>query len=616
MKIKDAYSVYENSVKIILFCLLLLLLFGYCTAKIGDGDFWWHLKQGEWMVKNHSLLQSDPFSYTSAQVESYSEQLRQRFNMTQYWLSDIIFYLVYFYYGITGNIILRAALYVLLLILVIMRMKLLKVNFHIAFFLAGLMGYVLITYIGDRPQIVSFFAGSALILLLQDLNKKLQAGKYYSYSVIAIPLLMLLWANLHGGFIMGIFILFVSLVSEISKNLIKKYTGREPGQIYHGRTLNIYAAVSLTAIAVSFINPNTYKVIPLLLDLETSIFVATIDEYFSVIKFMQYVSPRPLIIFLIMTIPTAVLMLKSRRADLTDVLLFISLGAVSFYSVRFLVFFSVWTIPLMGAYISHEWENFFSLEKWQGGFLRFLGRTRFLEIIILIFFLHVFISNVRGDIFFRFGVHDTEIFPARAVKFIKNNHPKPNMFNNLLSGGYLMWELYPEYLVFMDGRTFSKKTYNDHARIIWAVEGQAGGQPGWKELLDIYKVNFILTFSLEPHTGRLYKFIPALIGSNNWRLVYMDDYSLVFVRDKGENREIIKKFGIPNEFGWNEAIMEASRGIRREPHNIQYYITMGDAFFGKRDYRNALGIYTRAGQIDSKHPVVLERLALLRRFGY
>ncbi|MCS6883764.1 MAG: hypothetical protein NZU74_20800, partial [Chloroflexaceae bacterium] len=46
-----------------------------------------------------------------------------------------------------------------------------------------------------------------------------------------------------------------------------------------------------------------------------------------------------------------------------------------------------------------------------------------------------------------------KVSPVGAAEFIRRERPPGPMFNSYNFGGYLMWALYPEYPVFVDGRT-------------------------------------------------------------------------------------------------------------------------------------------------------------------
>ena len=63
----------------------------------------------------------------------------------------------------------------------------------------------------------------------------------------------------------------------------------------------------------------------------------------------------------------------------------------------------------------------------------------------------------------------------------------------------------------------------------------------------------------------------------------MDNISLIFIRDSEENREMISRFSFPKEWLWNEVAVEAALKAQDAPNRGNYYETIGDAFFAKRE---------------------------------
>jgi hypothetical protein len=115
------------------------------------------------------------------------------------------------------------------------------------------------------------------------------------------------------------------------------------------------------------------------------------------------------------------------------------------------------------------------------------------------------------------------------VQFIRaNNLPGP-MFNSYNWGGYLIWHLYPDYPVFIDGRTdlYDDEFIREYVKVIRA-------RPGWHEVLDRYGVNFILIES----DSILAAF---LAEGDEWQSVHVDTVATVFLRNIPENRDLLSK---------------------------------------------------------------------------
>ena len=83
---------------------------------------------------------------------------------------------------------------------------------------------------------------------------------------------------------------------------------------------------------------------------------------------------------------------------------------------------------------------------------------------------------------------ERKTLPVGAVEWIAENRPAGEMFNHYNWGGYLIWKLWPEHRVFVDGRT---DLYGDEIlREYMAIQT---ARPDALQLLDAYGVSFVLT---------------------------------------------------------------------------------------------------------------------------
>jgi hypothetical protein len=92
--------------------LAVVLWLGWFTPEIYDSDFWWHLKTGQYIVRNRALPVPDPFAFTTASAgEAYpGEAVTRHFNLTHEWLAQALFYLVWRTTGFGGVVLFRGAL--------------------------------------------------------------------------------------------------------------------------------------------------------------------------------------------------------------------------------------------------------------------------------------------------------------------------------------------------------------------------------------------------------------------------------------------------------------------------------------------------------------------------
>ena len=311
---------------------------------------------------------------------------------------------------------------------------------------------------------------------------------------------------------------------------------------------------------------------------------------------------------LLLSLCALLFIVNIRKVSLTDVLLTVGLAVMSLSASRFIPFFVPVAILMIARYGAGMLDN---LPK-RDLFDRVREKGQLSLSIILSMALVIIINS--SDLF-KEGIRVNK-FPSGAVKFLKENRIEGNMFNPYVWGGYLIWSLYPDYRVFIDGRGLIGEVFFQQVNIMEANRKKIEGIPQWKALLKAYNIDYIITYSVGNLTGRLVPLIPALLNDEEWNLVYMDNISLIFVRHSEKNRELIDRFGLPKEWLWSEVAVEAALKAKDYSGNINYYLTMGDAFLSKGSYRDAKESFLRAQSINSQNNYVRQRLDLLRSMGY
>jgi hypothetical protein len=120
------------------------------------------------------------------------------------------------------------------------------------------------------------------------------------------------------------------------------------------------------------------------------------------------------------------------------------------------------------------------------------------------------------------------------------------MYNFYNWGGFLIWKLSPARKVFIDGRVLDETVFRSSMEIISADTTNFAGMPVWKALLEAYNVRYII-IHLYQRTGEKSPLARALLKEDKWIPVFFSDNAIIFVKDSGENAEVIRKFAIPRE---------------------------------------------------------------------
>ncbi len=179
----------------LLFVILICLSFLISFRRL-DPDFGWHLRTGE-LILDRGVPQKDWYSYTMPDFPWVAHE----------WLTDVLIYKTYSNFGFQFLLLIFLVFYTFAFFILIDR----RYSFW-NFFFSIVFGYLAtLDFLGIRPQLLTILF---IAILWKILNKFLEN---YSRLIYFLPILFIIWGNLHGGFLVGISILFLNLVLEIFK---------------------------------------------------------------------------------------------------------------------------------------------------------------------------------------------------------------------------------------------------------------------------------------------------------------------------------------------------------------------------------------------------------------
>jgi hypothetical protein len=167
-----------------------------------------------------------------------------------------------------------------------------------------------------------------------------------------------------------------------------------------------------------------------------------------------------------------------------------------------------------------------------------LGRVALLVAILvaLLSFGAVTLSFSFSQLEYGIGMTEHK-FSFAAAEFLRKNPVPGKMFNFFDIGGFLDWQLYPQALTFIDGRTYNPAVFQDHQTV-------TGALAGWEDVLRKYGITYLVLKSIDS-SGLVLPVIPELSKNPGWSLVFADGLFLVFVRNTPENQAYLSKRTIP-----------------------------------------------------------------------
>ena len=493
--------------KVLLPLALVIFVYALGVTKIIEPDTFWHIKAGELIVKDLSIPSTDPFTFT-LEGEPWAD--------TE-WLSQVIFYGIHALGGLTILTLFKAFIIATAYFTLYIHWRHSPIVSFPLFLCIALASRDLFH---ERPQVFTFLFLAIFVVIIE----RYREGK--SNSLLALPLIVIPWANLHPGCLFGIALYGIILFSEAVKIGMHSVAGFSLGKaMSQQRFIKFSAFFFLTGLA-SFLNVNTYQIYSTLfshLDIE-AIGIGGISEFLP-LSFSDSSTFFQLLLLMVLSGLIVVgIFINRKEADLSAILPVVSFMIPALWMRRFVAeFFIVSTPAFIWALRSLPMPQRF------GGAVASLRPALLLLLFIIPAPLYLHLKHTDYYHFLGLGMH-RQFFPKEAIEFIEKQGIAGNIFNSQNYGGALIYTTYPKRKVFFDTR------YICYQRLLPRLTKAMQDAQRFDMLLSIYKVDVALVES-EKEIRFLTR---GLLPREKWALVYWDDLSEVFVRRLKKYSDIIQ----------------------------------------------------------------------------
>jgi hypothetical protein len=488
-----------------------LLAFALACFDIDDYDLWWQLRAGRWMAEHGGPPRTEVFTHTRQGIPWVDTE----------WGAEILLYLVMRVAGAPGLISLVGILAAVAACCLVLASRDEGAGPAAAGLAAAGALFLVHFRLYPRAELFTFLSLSVLLLLLGRWRRGAR------WSLVGIPVLFLVWGNVHPGVLSGGLVLACYVTGEALARFMPPRAGDADGRRPLGP---LFAASSVAALAL-LANPYGFRA-PLewlrLAGSEANRYVLEwappTHEIFTHRAFVQ--GYRVWTAILVLSLP--ILWIRRR---LGGALAAGALLPLAMRSVRVIAAYGIATAPAMAV----------SLDGW----IALAARRRAAKaetpaaVTVASLLVLVALLVVQGSFYrwegetrrFGFGMN-LQDYPVQALNFLRANDIRGTVYNEYRWGGWLGWV--DGMKVFEDGRTIDETLFREGSAVLAAA-------PGFEDILDRYRVDVLfLRHPKDPAQSKaLFRW---LASSPEWALVFWDDVALVYLRRVPRFERIIDRF--------------------------------------------------------------------------
>jgi hypothetical protein len=511
--------------------LALLTCTSLSTRLLGDAGIGWHIRTGQQILVSHAVPRVDSFSSTMNGKTWFAWE----------WLYDVIVGGLERWAGLNAVVwftaVVIAGVFAWTFRLLIRR----ETNVFVALVLLLLAASASMIHFLARPHVLSWLFTLAWFWILDSSETDCLQPRSAERSAAGsrrrlwlLPLLMFVWVNVHGGFLVGFVLLAIYWLSAVWCALrLKddKFDQFLAKMRWQAQARNLALAGFAAAVA-SLVNPYGWKLhAHIYRYLSNRFLMEHIDEFQS--PNFHGVAQRCFALLVL----AAMVALAARARDLrvSEGLVILFALYSGFYSSRNIPVSSLLLALVIGPLLPGAIRNLgvrnIRLRKRLAGMAAFTERMVAVE------------SSLRGHLWAMAAVafscwiaahggrlgpnrlmdahFDGKRFPIAAVDFLGRRAAEERVPVTVPDywGGYLIYRLYPGTLVAVDDRhdLYGEEFFKSYLKMLHV-------EPGWDGLLEQYQARRVLVPKSSPLANILEQSPP-------WKSVYADDVAVIFERN-------------------------------------------------------------------------------------
>jgi hypothetical protein len=381
-------------------------------ASAADTDLWWHLRSGEWIVAHHALPQTDPFSAYGA----------GKFWAPYSWLFDVLFFRLFQKWGLAACAVYTAGMLTAIAAAFYRMIRRQLSDFVLAVLLTMVAMDALSPYSAPRPWLCT------ILIFIFEIDILMHARRTGDRrGLFFLPLIFVLWANLHIEFAAGL--LFLGLAA--AEPFVQRWWPQKHSKLPSFTLWLVFAA----CVAASCINPFGWRIYQIAYQLASMPGAANFVAEMNALSFRLQSD----FVLLFLAFFSVAALAWNRRIPFFEVAMLAVAITVSFHSGRELYLLTVAATVILASVLPAAEKG---LHKPPLLAIPSIAVASGALLWCFALYLHVGNERIGNDL--------ANQLPVRAVDAIKNGHYRGPLFNTYDWGGYLMWDL--RMPVSIDGR--------------------------------------------------------------------------------------------------------------------------------------------------------------------
>jgi hypothetical protein len=323
-----------------------------------------------------------------------------------------------------------------------------------------------------------------------------------------LPLVFLVWANLHVQFVFGLLLLGLFLICLLAEYWMRTLRVSWLSDRVSPLPLAKVSAIAGVSFLFTFATPYSYHLFPVFMK---ALYSPIAFQYFAEMHTMSFRSPRDFA-FMLLIMAAFFAFGRRRKLELFELMALIA-GTVIAFRIQRDAWLAVW--PAVAAL-----SGGFGLRESGGERASLIPRRELLYAAMLTGIVIV-VATVRLPDRERMMTKISQTFPAQACDFITSRRLPQPLFNTYSWGGFLTWYM-PAYPVAVDGRVdlYGEEILSRYFQVT----------AGNERLEEDPSLASARTLLLERQSGMANAMVHLPALSAQYRMVYSDDLAAVFVR--------------------------------------------------------------------------------------